>query len=168
MKIETTLFVTFILITVNIFCTPDILDRRCLNCFCQAQTECDTSFQCLNESIILCGPYLLGYAFWVDGHKPGRDDSKKDFDNFKRCSKNKACAEETIQNYMNEYRKDCNDNNIVDCADYFLIILGGPNSCDDKKFEERLEWLRFLECYLNTAMNIEEALISAGLKNIRF
>ncbi|XP_067141347.1 lysozyme-like [Centruroides vittatus] len=169
MELKGILFTAIVLLSENVLCSSNLVDRRCFDCFCQAQTNCDLSFQCMNKTITLCGPYKLSRPYWIDGGKLGNDDPNEEFENFVQCSKNKACAEQTIENYMKVYSagKDCNSNGEVDCVDYFRIHLGGPGGCTQTHFENTVEWLRFLECYLNTATNIQEALISLSFKNFR-
>lgn len=163
------LIIIIMFTSAYIFCDYDLVDRKCLDCFCQAQSDCDISFTCDNSSLFLCGPYKLSYAYWIDGQKLGNSYSDSEFDNYVQCSKNMTCAEQTIQNYMKVYaiNKDCNGNDKVDCVDYFRIHLGGPGGCTGNGFEKTYEWLKFLECYLNSASNVREALYSTGIrKNI--
>ncbi|XP_067141349.1 lysozyme-like [Centruroides vittatus] len=170
MEFKGILLSTLILITGNVLCKSNLVDRRCLNCFCLAQSNCNMSAECINMPFTVCGPYKLSRGYWIDGGKLGgqleNDDSNKEREDFERCSKNKACAEQTIENYMKLYTRDCNENDIVDCVDYFRIHVGGPGGCKKHGFESGLEWLRFLECYLNTATNVNEALINLGIARL--
>lgn len=57
----------------------------------------------------------------MEAGRPGLD--------YKTCSLNKTCSEETVQRYMEKNAVDCNGDNFIDCDDFVAIHQLGPNNC---------------------------------------
>uniref|UniRef100_A0A1A9V5U6 lysozyme n=1 Tax=Glossina austeni TaxID=7395 RepID=A0A1A9V5U6_GLOAU len=45
------------------------------------------------------------------------------------CARNRICSEQTINNYMQRYSRDCNQDGIIDCQDYIALQVLGRNGC---------------------------------------
>lgn len=85
-----------------------------------------------------CGPYLISWAYWADGGKPGAD--------YVTCANNKICAEHAIQGYMNKWKRDCNGDGIIDCNDYAAIHKLGPHSCNSQALFQSDYWVSYESC----------------------
>uniref|UniRef100_T1JAY4 lysozyme n=1 Tax=Strigamia maritima TaxID=126957 RepID=T1JAY4_STRMM len=115
--------------------------RWCLDCICQASSGCEVS-GCEGG---FCGPYKISREYWIDAGRPGfyvAGDPRA----FTACGVNKTCAERTIQNYMNLFRRDCNTDGRIDCWDFARIHLAGPANCHANWVERTPFWEKFVEC----------------------
>ncbi|XP_074595709.1 uncharacterized protein LOC141850866 isoform X2 [Brevipalpus obovatus] len=116
--------------------------QQCLNCICQASSGCDLSKKCHNAGggAYFCGPYQISWSYWSDGNKPGYRGGPHDFEN---CLNDKQCAEQAVIGYMSKWARDCNDDGIVNCADYAAIHKAGPHSCNAQWLYESSYWKTF-------------------------
>ncbi|CAG2108311.1 unnamed protein product, partial [Medioppia subpectinata] len=108
---------------------------NCFDCICQASSDCDLNKQCEGS---YCGPYLISWAYWSDGGQPGGD--------YATCANDKACAERTVQGYMNKWQRDCNGDGVVDCADFAAIHKLGPHSCNSESLRGTDYWTSYQSC----------------------
>ncbi|RWS14141.1 Lysozyme 1-like protein, partial [Dinothrombium tinctorium] len=108
---------------------------NCLSCICEASSGCDLSQKCDSS---FCGPYLISWAYWADGGKPGGD--------YVSCALNKKCAERAIQGYMSKWLSDCNSDGIIDCDDFAAIHKLGPTSCSSKSLFSSKYWRQYEQC----------------------
>ncbi|CAL1277528.1 unnamed protein product [Larinioides sclopetarius] len=51
---------------------PEV-DQTCMECLCQASSNCDQSLKCHNAGgdAYFCGPYVISWAYWHDGGRTG-------------------------------------------------------------------------------------------------
>ncbi|RWS30551.1 Destabilase-like protein [Leptotrombidium deliense] len=102
---------------------------NCLSCICEASSGCDLKKQCEGD---FCGAYLISWAYWSDGGKPGTD--------YISCALNKKCAERAIQGYMSKWLTDCNADGVIDCDDFAAIHKLGPQSCKTTSLATSKYW----------------------------
>ncbi|XP_076061491.1 lysozyme-like isoform X2 [Oratosquilla oratoria] len=114
-------------LVVTLVCAEYTISDQCLDCICQACTQCDTSFNCTKEH---CGPFLISYDYWVDSKRPVLlHDVPENEGAFQACVTDMPCAAETIENYVRKYDNDCNGDGVVDCIDYAYAHRMGPSGC---------------------------------------
>lgn len=115
---------------------------ECLDCICEATTGCNVnSNNCLGGTV--CGPFAISLAYWKDGRKPGAS--------WTTCTRTKECSSVTIKNYMEKYKRDCNDDGFLTCEDYAAIHRFGPRLCSSKELLKENYWNKFLACRANQA-----------------
>ncbi|RWS29845.1 Destabilase-like protein [Leptotrombidium deliense] len=112
----------------------NVVSTECMKCLCEASSFCNVNTHCIKG---YCGPYLISQNYWIDAGKVGKD--------FVRCSTNKTCAEELVQNYMRKYYKDCNNDGVVDCDDFAAIHKMGPD-CLTSSIYATDYWKHFEYC----------------------
>ncbi|XP_060655724.1 invertebrate-type lysozyme 3-like [Drosophila nasuta] len=157
MKMPGLFFVWFLCICV---CLPSavlgngngyVLDKPvtelCLNCLCEALSECNATAICINPKIGTCGIFRITNDYWVDAGKLTINGEHPDTEHaFINCANDPHCAADTIQNYMHQFNQDCNGDGEMDCHDYARIHMLGGFSCEGElpyfyqsKFEECIE-----------------------------
>ncbi|XP_003742436.1 lysozyme [Galendromus occidentalis] len=114
----------------------DDATRRCLDCICYASTKCDPKAQCN----AYCGPFQISDAYWIDAGKPGSSIG------FAQCAQDRACAEETVIQYMNKWGTDCDNDGAVTCADYARMHKAGRTGCQAPWVLETPYWRQFNQC----------------------
>uniref|UniRef100_A0A1A9WK38 lysozyme n=1 Tax=Glossina brevipalpis TaxID=37001 RepID=A0A1A9WK38_9MUSC len=111
----------------------------CLDCLCKATSGCNKTASCKHGA---CGPFHITYPYWVKGGKLTLDgDSSQSVDAFPNCVSDYVCAANTIQNYMQRYGQDCNNDREINCHDYAAIHKLGGYGCKGDLPEEYLEVL---------------------------
>lgn len=116
------------------------LTPECLDCICEATSNCNLNTNnCVGGSI--CGPFAISLAYWRDARSPGASWSA--------CTKTKACSSVTIRNYMERYKRDCNEDGYITCEDYAAIHRAGPRVCSSKELLKDNYWNKFLACRAN-------------------
>ncbi|XP_075160835.1 uncharacterized protein LOC142233715 isoform X2 [Haematobia irritans] len=115
---------------------PDITEA-CLRCLCKTVNNCNPT-KC--SGIDPCGIYMISQLYWIDGGRHITRDTTNDYDeinqdfiDYLRCVNNEKCATETVKGYMKRYKRDCNDDGIIDCRDYIALHLMGPSGCRTKE-----------------------------------
>lgn len=63
------------------------------------------------------------------------------------CLTNRQCADDAVRGYMAKWRKDCNEDGIVDCNDFAALHIAGPNSCNAQWFLDSQYYSDFRSCY---------------------
>ncbi|CAL1261989.1 unnamed protein product [Larinioides sclopetarius] len=123
------------------------ISEACFNCLCKASSECDENMECQREGPgqYHCGPYLISYAYWKDGGKPG--ENSDDPLDFEKCVRSRPCAEAAIRGYMYKYANDCDDDMDIDCYDWARIHKSGSSSCNSTWVLNTDYWARFKSCY---------------------
>lgn len=116
------------------------LTSDCLDCICDAVSGCNTSVNNCGSGTV-CGPFAISQAYWRDGKKPGAS--------WTACSRTKECSSVTIKNYMEKYKRDCNDDGFITCEDYAAIHRRGPRACSNKDLFKDHYWNKFLACRAN-------------------
>lgn len=101
----------------------DPIDEDCLKCICTSLVSCDKT-TCEAGS---CGPYEITEAYWADsGSLTTRGRLEE---GFLGCVSNRVCAKKTVQNYMQKFARDCNNDGKVNCIDYAAVHIQGPYAC---------------------------------------
>ncbi|CAL1277526.1 unnamed protein product [Larinioides sclopetarius] len=128
---------------------PEV-DQRCMECICQAVSNCDKSLKCYNagDSAYYCGPYAISWAYWHDGGRPGYKGRAHDFET---CLNNKTCAEQAVRGYMRRYGRDCDRNGVIDCTDFARIHKLGFGQCSSDSIIYTDYWQKFEFCYIGHA-----------------
>ncbi len=86
-----------------------------------------------------CGPYLISWAYWSDGGKPGGD--------YVNCATDRYCSERAVEGYMQKWKNDCNGDGVLDCTDFAIIHKTGPYSCNTSThIYETNYWRLFESC----------------------
>lgn len=125
------------------------ISERCLQCLCEASTECNEDIGCSVDgpNQYLCGPYAISYQYWKDGGSPGKNPS--DPLDFEQCLNDKSCAEAAIKGYMYRWAQDCNGDGYIDCYDWALLHKAGPTLCNGTWAQKSDFWFSFTTCYAN-------------------
>ncbi|GBM09980.1 hypothetical protein AVEN_86848-1 [Araneus ventricosus] len=128
---------------------PEI-DQRCMECLCQASSNCDESLKCHNAGgdAYFCGPYVISWAYWHDGGRPGDKGRAHDFET---CLNNKTCAEKAVRGYMRKYGRDCDRSGAIDCFDFARIHKLGFGQCSSDSILDTDYWEKFEICYIGYA-----------------
>ena len=105
-----------------------------------------------------CGPYQLSYNYWSQGGRKGPD--------FGSCVTFKYCAENTIRSYMRKHGSDCNRDGVIDCTDYALIHVLGPNCRDSRSLTASKYWSAFKQtkCFTKSPRPFRRAAPAAPAK----
>ncbi|CAH1108295.1 unnamed protein product [Psylliodes chrysocephalus] len=78
-----------------------------------------------------CGPYHITKAYWTDAGKPTlNNQSPNEKTAFYNCVKDLGCATLTLDRYMQNFVKDCNNDSKIDCDDFISIHVNGPFGCN--------------------------------------
>jgi hypothetical protein len=90
------LFLTLVIVLIAIRGFQGFIDRKCLYCICQVESNCNVTVGCeMDVGTLSCGPYQIKSPYWIDCGKPGSD--------WQTCATNKTCAETCIYGYMRRY-----------------------------------------------------------------
>ncbi|ETN63753.1 lysozyme i-1 [Anopheles darlingi] len=85
------------------------LNSSCLRCMCEASTGCGGQVTECRQTVVL--PH----------------DTPTRWGAFEDCANDYNCATDIINQYMEKYGTDCNNDGVVDCVDYTMLhINGGP------------------------------------------
>ncbi|XP_055855277.1 uncharacterized protein LOC129918674 [Episyrphus balteatus] len=105
----------------------NLVDDICLGCICEAASGCDLSKTCDLEH---CGLFRMDYLYWADG---GMRTSNGEFAHsptaYENCAYDPSCATESVQNYIQTFLNDCNQDGKIDCYDYASIHKLGRYGC---------------------------------------
>jgi hypothetical protein len=105
----------------------DPVSSECLQCICEASSNCDFSVGCGADT---CGPYGVTWGYWNDALRPVLDQDSPVADGaYARCANDGQCAARAVQNYMLRYGHDCNGDEEVTCYDFAAIHRSGSNNC---------------------------------------
>ncbi|KAF8781622.1 Lysozyme 3 like protein [Argiope bruennichi] len=124
---------------------PEV-DQRCMECLCYAGSHCDLTLKCHNPGggNYYCGPYVISWAYWHEGGRPGDYGGPHDFET---CLNNKTCAEQAVRGYMRVYGKDCDRSGTIDCYDFVRIHKLGAAGCKSDSILNTQFWKNFESCY---------------------
>ncbi|KAG8177282.1 hypothetical protein JTE90_026729 [Oedothorax gibbosus] len=123
---------------------PDV-SQDCMECICKASSGCDETLKChqaVGGGGYLCGPYVVSWAYWYDGGRPGDKGKPEDFET---CVTNRTCAEIAVRGYMLRYGRDCDDNKLIDCQDFARIHKLGFDQCSREIWDTEY-WAKFETC----------------------
>lgn len=114
-------------------------ETRCLSCIrnVTAMMGIDTSKRCEGY---YCGQYQISYTYWAEAGKPGNNQSSKDFE---RCARDRTCAEQAVKAYFKKFKRDCNNDGLIDCHDMAALHKAGPTACSADWFYKSRYWQAF-------------------------
>lgn len=124
----------------------------------------DTSKRCEGY---YCGQYQISYTYWAEAGKPGNNQSSRDYE---KCVRDRSCAEQAVKAYFRKFKRDCNNDGLVDCLDMAALHKAGPTSCSADWFYKSRYWQSFNKTTCVTdkdAINAKETLedqSGAGVK----
>lgn len=114
-----------------------VVSRRCLDCICQIESNCDRNIGCImDEGSLSCGPYQIKEVYWIDCGRPGSG--------WQSCASDMNCAENCIHAYMRRYGTFCTGGRQPTCQDYSRIHNGGPMGCQSSSTD--FYWDRMRNC----------------------
>lgn len=132
------------------------ISNECLECICDASSNCDTTVQCISKQREKnrCGLYMISWQQFQDSDitlttLTGSGDESSDEKLYHECATDKVCAEKLIHLYIEKYQKDCNNDGKIDCYDMAAIHRVGPELCNSGKFLSSQYWKDFNICYAN-------------------
>jgi len=107
---------------MSVACVSATFSNNCLQCICQVEGCGAEVGRCKNDSgSDSCGPYQIKNPYWNDCNEPGGD--------WRTCTKQKACSETCVRDYMSRYGTRCSGKANPTCQDYARIHNGGPQGC---------------------------------------
>jgi len=113
------------------------MSRRCLDCVCQVESNCNPNVGCvMDEGSLSCGPYQIKEVYWIDCGRPGAS--------WMSCADSMSCSEQCIQAYMVRYGTYCTGGRQPTCQDYARIHNRGPQGCQSNLSLEY--WQRVQAC----------------------
>uniref|UniRef100_A0A1B6DBK3 lysozyme n=1 Tax=Clastoptera arizonana TaxID=38151 RepID=A0A1B6DBK3_9HEMI len=103
----------------------------CLHCLCISMDQCNTTVGCKGDpGSYVCGPYAITYEYWKDsGYPVLEEEATVDIRGYVRCVNDFKCAKKCVEQYMNRYKMDCNNDGDMTCSDYFYLHYFGPSDC---------------------------------------
>ncbi|XP_037938624.1 uncharacterized protein LOC119671874 [Teleopsis dalmanni] len=111
------------------FSNEDNVNEICMQCMCENISMCKPR-KCGKQS---CGVFIISESYWFDAGEPtvskNEYTNSKDASDYFLCVNDRKCAETTVRAYMKRFSRDCNKDGVIDCLDYILIHLLGPNGC---------------------------------------
>lgn len=131
---------------------------ECLECICDASSNCDTTVQCISKQREKnrCGPYMISWNQYQESDisltslisiPPGISEETMDEKIYYECTTDRTCAEKLIHLYIEKHQKDCNRDGKIDCYDIAAIHRVGPENCNSSKFLASQYWKDFNICY---------------------
>lgn len=118
---------------------------KCMTCICEAATSCNQTIMC-DDDEYLCGMLGISNGYWTEAGKPttgGEPASSPTA--FFNCVTNPHCAKETVQSYMDKFKKDCNGDHKIDCLDFLALHKFGVYGCENSPSGSYLS--KFNDCY---------------------
>lgn len=146
------IIVTFIGASVDSFQLPQPLHQQATNLSSlgvNQETRCLTCIRSITSAGVdltkkcegyYCGPYQFSYQYWAEAGKPGRSDGVREFE---KCARDTNCAESTVRAYFKKFRRDCNNDGLIDCLDMAALHKAGPTSCSQEWFYKSRYWQAF-------------------------
>ncbi|XP_055855253.1 lysozyme-like [Episyrphus balteatus] len=109
-----------------------LVDDICLGCICEAISGCNITTSCSGD---VCGLFRITWFYWADSGKLTVNGESADSPTaFENCAVDPRCASQTVQNYMQSFKQDCNGDNKIDCYDYASIHKLGGYGCPGRIF----------------------------------
>ncbi|XKL66939.1 hypothetical protein PGB90_010359 [Kerria lacca] len=101
--------------------------EKCLSCICEATSSCNQTLECLGE---YCGMFLISRSYWIDAGSPVlQKDNVNETEAFQRCVTDPYCASRTVNQYVQRFIQDCNNDGILSCDDYARLHYLGYLQC---------------------------------------
>ncbi|TKR87287.1 hypothetical protein L596_011705 [Steinernema carpocapsae] len=101
--------------------------KDCLECICEAESDCTPKECNMDEGSLSCGFYQLKLDYYKDCGKPNQNAGESDEDAWKRCAMDKDCSIKCVNAYMDKYKDKCKDKG--DCERTARQHNGGPDGC---------------------------------------
>jgi len=131
---------------------------ECLECICDASSNCDTTVQCISKQREKnrCGLYMISWNQYQESDisltslvtvPAGVSEDSADEKMYYECTTDRVCAEKLINLYIEKHQKDCNNDGRIDCYDVAAIHRVGPENCNSGKFLGSQYWKDFNICY---------------------
>lgn len=131
---------------------------ECLECICDASSNCDTTVQCISKQREKnrCGLYMISWNQYQESDisltslvtvPTGMSEETTDEKMYYECTTDKVCAEKLIHLYIEKHQKDCNNDGKIDCYDIAALHRVGPDNCNSGKFLNSQYWRDFNICY---------------------
>lgn len=131
---------------------------ECLECICDASSNCDTTVQCISKQREKnrCGLYMISWNQFQESdisltalrsNPTGTNDESADEKLYYECTTDRICAEKLIHLYIEKHQRDCNNDGKIDCYDIAAIHRVGPENCNSSKFLGSQYWKDFNICY---------------------
>lgn len=131
---------------------------ECLECICDASSNCDTTVQCISKQREKnrCGLYMISWNQYQESDisltslvpvTDGMSGETTDEKMYYECTTDKVCAEKLIHLYIEKHQKDCNNDGKIDCYDIAALHRVGPDNCNSGKFLSSQYWRDFDNCY---------------------
>lgn len=114
-------------------------EARCLNCI-RSVTSIGIEPNKRCEGGYFCGPFQFSYQYWAESGKPGNSQGIRDFE---KCARDKQCAEQTVRAYFKKFKRDCNNDGVIDCLDMAALHKAGPSGCNSSWFFKSRYWSTF-------------------------
>lgn len=90
-----------------------------------------------------CGPYKIFLEYHLEAWSS--EYSFAAINQFKSCSINKECADETVKRYTSKWISDCNQDGKIDCFDYTATHIMGPKMCHQFESHGRVYYTQYLQ-----------------------
>lgn len=118
--------------------------EKCINCLCEAATGCNQTIGCIGE---YCGMFHIGRPYWIDADNPTLlGDNSESSEAFTRCVRDPYCASRTVNQYVNKFLRDCNNDGTLSCDDYARLHYFGYGECS-KPANEVWFYKAFRRCF---------------------
>ncbi|XP_055856062.1 uncharacterized protein LOC129919233 [Episyrphus balteatus] len=105
----------------------NLVDDVCLGCICEAVSGCNLTRTCTGD---ICGLFRITWFYWADSGKRTVNGEAADSPTaFENCVFDPICASQSVQNYMQIFQQDCNQDGKIDCYDYATIHKLGGYGC---------------------------------------
>lgn len=117
--------------------------------------------KCTNDA---CGPFEISRAYWNEAGNFTEGSLVEGSDGFEACAKTIPCASKIVTRYLMNHARDCNQDQIVDCADYARLHMFGEAKCRTGSLASpNFNLNKFNEC-----INLESSTVSyVELYNVR-
>lgn len=150
--------------------TGSRLASECLECICDASSNCDTTVQCISKQREKnrCGLYMISWNQFQESDislavlantaasssssssSSSLNEDAADEKLYYDCATDKSCAEKLIHLYVEKHQRDCNNDGKIDCYDIAAIHRVGPQLCNSGKFLSSQYWKDFNICYASS------------------
>lgn len=112
-----------------------------------------------------CGPFQLTQAYWIDAGRPGHSSGVS----FEQCANNRACAEQTVFNYIDRFANDCDHDGQLTCNDFAILHRTGRSSCHLDRIRSTTFWQNFAhsKCFASKLPIVRNGLMWFSLSSYR-
>jgi len=131
--------VIFLIFNIADSSIDPVQEAKCLNCIRNVSTLLGVDVMKRCEGYY-CGQYQISYTYWAEAGKPGNNQGARDYE---KCARDKVCAEQTVKAYFKKFKRDCNNDGVIDCLDMAALHKAGPTSCSSDWFYKSRFWVAF-------------------------